>query len=174
MTEHDHDHDEDSYYTCPMHPQVVREQTGDCPVCGMSLVLKKRTEGGGEIGLVEISPPIVQTIGVTSERAQRRNLVKTVRTNGRVAFDEKTVKEISAWVPGRMVCGARTVHQSPWPNSCRHSLPPPETARAKPRAPSRGAAPRASPEPSEPPCRETCQGSGVGDSDPEAGCPSLS
>ncbi len=101
-TDHDHDQDDDSYYTCPMHPQVVREQTGDCPVCGMSLVLKKRTEGGGEIGLVEISPTIVQTIGVTSERAQRRNLVKTVRTNGRVAFDERKVKEISAWVPGRI------------------------------------------------------------------------
>ena len=98
----DHDHDDDSYYTCPMHPQVVREQTGDCPVCGMSLVLKKRTEGGGEIGLVEISPTIVQTIGVTSERAQRRKLVNTIRTNARVAFDEKKVKEISAWVPGRI------------------------------------------------------------------------
>ncbi|MAE39556.1 MAG: hypothetical protein CML07_01280 [Psychrobacter sp.] len=101
-TDHDHDHDDDSYYTCPMHPQVVREQTGDCPVCGMSLVLKRRTEGGGEIGLVQISPTIVQTIGVTSERAQRQNLVKTVRTNGRVAFDEEKVKEINAWVPGRI------------------------------------------------------------------------
>jgi multidrug efflux pump subunit AcrA (membrane-fusion protein) len=99
---HDHDHADDSYYTCPMHPQIVREQPGDCPVCGMSLVLKKRTEGGGEIGLVEISPTIVQTIGVASERAQRRKLVKTVRTTGRAAFDEKKVKEISAWVPGRI------------------------------------------------------------------------
>ncbi|MCZ6676978.1 MAG: efflux RND transporter periplasmic adaptor subunit [Candidatus Poribacteria bacterium] len=101
-TEDDHDHDEDSYYTCPMHPQIVREQTGDCPVCGMSLVLKKRTAGGGEIGLVEISPTIVQTIGMTSERAQRRKLVNTIRTTGRVAFDEKKMKEISAWVPGRI------------------------------------------------------------------------
>src|SRR6185312_11941792 len=24
-------------YTCPMHPQVVRDQPGSCPVCGMAL-----------------------------------------------------------------------------------------------------------------------------------------
>ena len=25
-------------YTCPMHPEVVREAPGDCPKCGMALV----------------------------------------------------------------------------------------------------------------------------------------
>ena len=24
-------------YTCPMHPQIVRDATGDCPICGMAL-----------------------------------------------------------------------------------------------------------------------------------------
>ncbi|MDQ5848997.1 MAG: YHS domain-containing protein, partial [Pseudomonadota bacterium] len=25
-------------YTCPMHPEIVRDAPGDCPVCGMALV----------------------------------------------------------------------------------------------------------------------------------------
>src|SRR5687767_15566594 len=25
-------------YTCPMHPQIVRDAPGDCPLCGMALV----------------------------------------------------------------------------------------------------------------------------------------
>lgn len=25
-------------YTCPMHPEVVNDQPGDCPKCGMALV----------------------------------------------------------------------------------------------------------------------------------------
>ena len=25
-------------YTCPMHPQVIRDAPGSCPICGMALV----------------------------------------------------------------------------------------------------------------------------------------
>src|SRR3989442_1648529 len=27
-------------YTCPMHPQIVRDQPGNCPICGMALELR--------------------------------------------------------------------------------------------------------------------------------------
>ncbi|MDB6054572.1 MAG: hypothetical protein JWN25_2095 [Verrucomicrobiales bacterium] len=28
-------------YTCPMHPEVVKDVAGECPKCGMKLVEKK-------------------------------------------------------------------------------------------------------------------------------------
>lgn len=31
----------DTYYTCPMHPEVRKEQPGNCPKCGMELVRKQ-------------------------------------------------------------------------------------------------------------------------------------
>ena len=33
-------------YTCPMHPEIVRAQPGNCPICGMAL--EPRTIGGAE------------------------------------------------------------------------------------------------------------------------------
>src|SRR6266705_2740758 len=24
-------------YTCPMHPEIIRDQPGNCPICGMAL-----------------------------------------------------------------------------------------------------------------------------------------
>ncbi len=31
-------------YTCPMHPEVIRDEPGDCPICGMDLVPMEPTE----------------------------------------------------------------------------------------------------------------------------------
>jgi len=25
-------------YTCPMHPEIIRNEPGSCPICGMTLV----------------------------------------------------------------------------------------------------------------------------------------
>ena len=35
-------------WVCPMHPTVVQDHPGDCPICGMKLVLQK--PGGGAAG----------------------------------------------------------------------------------------------------------------------------
>lgn len=28
-------------YTCPMHPEIITDKPGTCPICGMDLVEKK-------------------------------------------------------------------------------------------------------------------------------------
>jgi len=35
-------------YTCPMHPQIVRDRPGNCPICGMALEPRVLTQGGEE------------------------------------------------------------------------------------------------------------------------------
>jgi copper-(or silver)-translocating P-type ATPase len=39
--EHQH---QKQQYTCPMHPQIIREEPGNCPLCGMTLVPVKNSE----------------------------------------------------------------------------------------------------------------------------------
>jgi RND family efflux transporter MFP subunit len=47
--EHAHEHvaEQKTIYTCSMHPQIVQDEPGTCPVCGMDLVPKK-VGGSGE------------------------------------------------------------------------------------------------------------------------------
>jgi len=33
----------DIYYTCSMHPQVVQNKPGNCPICGMQLIQANRS-----------------------------------------------------------------------------------------------------------------------------------
>lgn len=42
---------QNAVYTCPMHPEVLREKPGDCPKCGMALEPMDATsdDGGGEL-----------------------------------------------------------------------------------------------------------------------------
>jgi Cu(I)/Ag(I) efflux system membrane fusion protein/cobalt-zinc-cadmium efflux system membrane fusion protein len=39
---HDEDNEGSSYWTCGMHPSIVQDGPGTCPICGMDLVEKKR------------------------------------------------------------------------------------------------------------------------------------
>src|SRR6476661_6874208 len=44
LIEVQHQHAFAAEYTCPMHPEVIRENPGKCPVCGMDLVKKTASE----------------------------------------------------------------------------------------------------------------------------------
>lgn len=87
----------DEYYTCPMHPRINLDQPGQCPICGMDLVLVKKESGNGhdddggfkgEKG-VRINPTYVQNIGIKIEEVKVRELVRLVSTHGKVAHDAK-------------------------------------------------------------------------------------
>jgi hypothetical protein len=37
----EHSHEHATTYTCPMHPEIIRDKPGNCPICGMKLVPRK-------------------------------------------------------------------------------------------------------------------------------------
>src|SRR6266850_2092849 len=43
-------HVDEEQYTCPMHPTVLQDKPGNCPVCGMDLVLKGGHQHEAKIG----------------------------------------------------------------------------------------------------------------------------
>jgi Cu(I)/Ag(I) efflux system membrane fusion protein len=86
-------------YTCPMHPQVLQDKQGTCPVCGMDLVLFEKSaavEGlqlnERQRALANISTMAIETDAETSAR----------QLNGRLVANPEQTTFITSRVAGRI------------------------------------------------------------------------
>jgi membrane fusion protein, copper/silver efflux system len=101
-----HDHQSETKaeaWTCSMHPQIQMNKPGQCPICGMDLILVA-DEGGGSGGLREFrtSEAARQLMNIEVAEVERRFVTKEIRMVGKVDFDETKLGYITAWVPGRL------------------------------------------------------------------------
>lgn len=80
----------DPKYVCPMHPQIIRDEEGSCPICGMDLVPQKVSVGSEDDGppIVRVRPETIQNMGVRTAKAEVGKLWKRIDTLGRVMYDE--------------------------------------------------------------------------------------
>ena len=104
--EHDHSHDDqntdnEQFWTCSMHPQIRRQEFGLCPICNMDLVPVDDDGGLGERE-ISFSAEALALMDVETVPARRRFAEARIRLNGKIAYDERRVKHITAWVGGRI------------------------------------------------------------------------
>ena len=101
----------ETWFTCPMHPEVREQQPGRCPKCGMDLVPEAAT-------VPAPAPPAVtapgseprsdltldvrrrQLVGVRTARVERTPLGRTIRASGVVRFDETRQADINVKLDG--------------------------------------------------------------------------
>jgi Cu(I)/Ag(I) efflux system membrane fusion protein len=92
-------------YYCPMHPQVVQDQMGTCPICGMPLAKRKKGEKAtlpeGVTARVELAPFRVRQAGIRTAEVGYAPLMQSLTTVGYVVFDERRMANITAKVPGK-------------------------------------------------------------------------
>lgn len=106
-------------YHCPMHPSIVSNEPGECPICHMTLVPMDPPGGAAPVaeqapasgtpvqatgipGLAAVRIPDAKQrlIGVRTEVATVRRFTRTIRAVGRVTADENRLWQIHTKVPG--------------------------------------------------------------------------
>ncbi|MCB1727431.1 MAG: efflux RND transporter periplasmic adaptor subunit, partial [Gammaproteobacteria bacterium] len=92
----------DPKYVCPMHPQIVRDEPGSCPICGMDLVAKTVDAAAGGHPTVEISNAVINSMGVRTAAARRQTLWKYIQTVGRIEYDETRLTHVHPRAEGWM------------------------------------------------------------------------
>ncbi|MCL1093873.1 efflux RND transporter periplasmic adaptor subunit [Shewanella kaireitica] len=118
-------------YVCPMHPHVVSDVPGTCPICGMNLE-KVSIGGAGEEVVVGVSGGMQQALGMRSEQVTKGTLWKLVKTIGTVEYNENAIghahTRVNGWLETLMV---HTVGQRVKKGQLLYELYSPELVNAQ-------------------------------------------
>jgi len=102
---HDYDNVQDTKWTCSMHPQILQDKPGKCPICGMDLipVSSMDSKGGNispdEIAMTESAARLadIQTVVISKGSPE-----KSIYLQGKVEADERNIAEMTARFGGRI------------------------------------------------------------------------
>lgn len=91
-------------WTCSMHPQVRQPEPGLCPICAMKLIplVEEGSAGESEPRQLAVSDAAKALMEIETARVERRFVESDVRMVGKIVFDETSLANITAWVPGRI------------------------------------------------------------------------
>jgi membrane fusion protein, copper/silver efflux system len=81
-------------YVCPMHPQIVQDGPGSCPICGMDLVAHKTHAPDTKNPKVFLSSAVIQNMGVRVAPVKKNHLHNHIITQGLVTADEDRITNI--------------------------------------------------------------------------------
>ena len=92
-------------YTCTMHPEIVKDKPGKCPICGMDLVKKETAmRMPDSIGLESLLQPtnefVISSIPLITMQRKEENIA--IEALGNIAYDTRQVGSISSRVAGRI------------------------------------------------------------------------
>jgi len=102
-------------YTCSMHPFIIKDKPGTCPICGMELIKKidnAPADGGAQtaeqkqqadmLGHVSLSPTQRVMANVATVAVKQAALNKEINAVGIVQYDQSRQAKVTAWIAGRI------------------------------------------------------------------------
>lgn len=102
-----HNAEEKAVYTCPMHPEILRDAPGSCPICGMDLVKKENGHAKHTAGLdsstMLLKPTYEYVLSATATiRPERKSLSMNIEAPGYLTYDARQLRAVSARYGGRI------------------------------------------------------------------------
>ena len=93
----------ETIWTCSMHPQIRKNEAGACPICGMDLIpLEEDNNSELDPMAISMSQTAMQIANVSTEIVSKMKPIKSLRLNGKVQADERSVYSQSSHIPGRI------------------------------------------------------------------------
>jgi Cu(I)/Ag(I) efflux system membrane fusion protein len=86
-------------FTCPMHPQVIKEEMSTCPICGMDLVPFEKNSNEKALTVDEKRQALAN---ITTMVIGVNNLSGAKQLNGRLTVDPEQSSYISSRIAGRI------------------------------------------------------------------------
>ena len=87
-------------YTCPMHPQIVQNEPGTCPICFMDLV--PVSQSGNNEGELMLSDSQIALGNIKVKRVKEGDVGNSTLLTGTLVLDETQTEVISSRAPGRI------------------------------------------------------------------------
>lgn len=100
-------HVQEVEYYCGMHPNIIRDEPGKCPICGMPLIKRAKTGNRGALpegvlAQVQLTPQKVEMGRIGTSPVEYRLLTREVRTVGAVDYNETRRASITSRIKGRL------------------------------------------------------------------------
>ena len=89
-------------YQCSMHPNIISDKPGNCPICGMTLQPIRKVSAAGipGRGAVDLTEQQRQLINIRTMQVKMSEAHQTVRAVGVVTYDQSKVADLTSRVMG--------------------------------------------------------------------------
>lgn len=99
------------HYTCPMHPQIILDKPGKCPICGMDLVqiagsapshAHEEKRGTLEKTVLSITADTIQKMGVRTEKVTKGSSTHVIQATAIIMENERSRRDLFSQIEGRV------------------------------------------------------------------------
>lgn len=103
---HDHEKVEtesgEVIWTCSMHPQIRKNEPGDCPICGMDLIPVDDNTESDNPAVLEMSESAIKLANIQTKIVEYTHPEKEIYLNGKIEIDERNIHSQIAHYSGRI------------------------------------------------------------------------